>query len=296
MTRPIRKAIFPVGGLGVRFLPATKAMPKEMLPVVDKPLIQYVVEEAKAAGIEQFIFVTSRGKSVLEDHFDFDAELHETLTRRGKTRELAILDALRLEAGQVASVRQPEPRGLGHAVWCARHLVGDEPVAVLLPDDLVQARTPCLRQMVDIYAEVGGNIVAVMDVPREHTDRYGILKTGRERGRLVEVEALVEKPKPAEAPSTLSVIGRYILQPQVFALLEDQKPGAGNEVQLTDAMARMIGHGPFHGYRFEGTRYDCGDKAGFVEATIAFALEHETVGPAVRRAIIERARELQSGD
>jgi UTP--glucose-1-phosphate uridylyltransferase len=296
MTRRIRKAIFPVGGLGVRFLPATKAMPKEMLPVVDKPLIQYVVEEAKAAGIEQFIFVTSRGKSVLEDHFDFDAELHETLTRRGKTRELAILDALRLEAGQVASVRQPEPRGLGHAVWCARHLVGDEPVAVLLPDDLVQARTPCLRQMVDIYAEVGGNIVAVMDVPREHTDRYGILKTGRERGRLVEVEALVEKPKPAEAPSTLSVIGRYILQPQVFALLEDQKPGAGNEVQLTDAMARMIGHGPFHGYRFEGTRYDCGDKAGFVEATIAFALEHETVGPAVRRAIIERARELQSGD
>ena len=296
MQQRVRKAIFPVGGLGVRFLPATKAMPKEMLPVVDKPLIQYVVEEARAAGIEQFIFVSSHGKSVLEDHFDFSPELHETLVRRNKTRELGLLDELYLEPGQIAAVRQPEPLGLGHAVWCARHLVENEPVAVLLPDDLVRARTPCLKQMIDVYNEVGGNIVAVMDVPREHTDRYGVLKCGRESDRLVEVQALVEKPKPEVAPSTLSIIGRYILQPQVFELLETQEPGAGNEVQLTDALAGMIGHGPFHGYRFEGTRYDCGDKAGFVAATIAFGLDHETIGTAVRRIVLDQAQQLESGD
>jgi UTP--glucose-1-phosphate uridylyltransferase len=279
--RPVRKAIFPVGGLGARFLPATKAMPKEMLPVVDKPLIQYAVEEAKAAGIEQFIFVTGRGKSAIEDHFDHSYELHDTLTGRGKRKELSMIDDLLPVPGQVAYIRQQHPAGLGHAVWCARNLAAGEPVAVLLADDMVMAKTPCLKQMVDTYNKVGGNLVAVMDVPREHTNRYGVLKPGKIDGRLTEVKGLVEKPKPAEAPSTLSIIGRYILQPLVFDLLAEQKPGAGNEIQLTDALARMIGHGPFNGYRFEGTRFDCGDKAGFIEATIAYGLRHETIGGAV---------------
>jgi UTP--glucose-1-phosphate uridylyltransferase len=280
--QPVRKAIFPVGGLGARFLPATKAMPKEMLPIVDRPLIQYAVEEAKAAGIEQFIFVTGRGKTAIEDHFDHSYELAATLAERGRTRDLALLADLLLPPGQVAYLRQQKPSGLGHAVWCARHLAAGEPVAVLLADDMVMAATPCLKQMVAEYNRVGGNLVAVMDVPREHTNRYGVLATGREEGRLVEVRGLVEKPKPEEAPSTLSVIGRYILQPQVFDLIADQAPGAGGEVQLTDALARMIGHGPFHGYRFEGRRFDCGDKAGFIEATIAYALKHEVIGGKVR--------------
>ena len=280
--QPVRKAIFPVGGLGARFLPATKAMPKEMLPIVDRPLIQYAVEEAKAAGIEQFIFVTGRGKTAIEDHFDHSYELAATLAERGRTRDLALLADLLLPPGQVAYLRQQNPSGLGHAVWCARHLAAGEPVAVLLADDMVMAPTPCLKQMVAEYNRVGGNLVAVMDVPREHTNRYGVLATGREEGRLVEVRGLVEKPKPEEAPSTLSVIGRYILQPQVFDLIADQAPGAGGEVQLTDALARMIGHGPFHGYRFEGRRFDCGDKAGFIEATIAYALKHEVIGGKVR--------------
>ena len=280
--KPVRKAIFPVGGLGARFLPATKAMPKEMLPIVDRPLIQYAVEEAKAAGIEQFIFVTGRGKTAIEDHFDNSYELAATLAERGRTRDLALLADLLLPPGQVAYLRQQNPSGLGHAVWCARHLAAGEPVAVLLADDMVMAPTPCLKQMVAEYNRVGGNLVAVMDVPREHTNRYGVLATGREEGRLVEVRGLVEKPKPEEAPSTLSVIGRYILQPQVFDLIADQAPGAGGEVQLTDALARMIGHGPFHGYRFEGRRFDCGDKAGFIEATIAYALKHEVIGGKVR--------------
>lgn len=285
MTTRIRKAIFPVGGLGTRFLPATKSMPKEMLPVVDKPLIQYAVEEAQAAGIEQFIFVTGRGKTAIEDHFDHSYEMHETLARRGKKAELELISNLLPVPGQVAYIRQQEPLGLGHAVWCARHLVNDEPVAVLLADDLVMADTPCLKQMVDVHAEVGGNVVAVMDVPREHTDRYGVLQVGREEGRLAEVRGLVEKPKPADAPSTLSIIGRYILQPAVFPILERQSPGAGNEVQLTDALAQMIGQMPFHGYRFAGTRFDCGDRAGFLEATIAYALRHPTIGEAAREII-----------
>jgi UTP--glucose-1-phosphate uridylyltransferase len=287
--KPVRKAIFPVGGLGARFLPATKAMPKEMLPVVDKPLIQYAVEEAKAAGIEQFFFVTGRGKSAIEDHFDHSYELHDTLTGRGRRKELAIIDDLLPVPGQVAYLRQQHPRGLGHAVWCARHLAAGEPVAILLADDMVMAKTPCLRQMVDVYNRVGGNLVAVMDVPREHTGRYGVLMPGRVDGRLTEVKGLVEKPKPTDAPSTLSIIGRYILQPQVFDLLAEQKPGAGGEIQLTDALARMIGHGPFNGYRFEGTRFDCGDKAGFIEATIAYALQHGVIGGAVRDIIRDYA-------
>ena len=287
MTRPVRKAVFPVGGLGTRFLPATKAMPKEMLPVVDKPLIQYAVEEARAAGIEEFIFVTGRGKSALEDHFDHSYELHDVLARRGKEAELAVLAESTLKPGQVSYTRQQEALGLGHAVWCARHLVGREPFAVLLPDDLVLAGTPCLKQLVDAYEDKGGNVVAVMDVPREHTNRYGILDVGRDDGRLAEIKGLVEKPAPAEAPSTLSIIGRYVLQPDVFDHLDRQERGAGGEIQLTDAMAKMIGTMPFHGLRFEGVRYDCGDKVGFLQANVAFALARADLGEAARRAVAD---------
>ena len=287
MRKPLRKAIFPVGGLGTRFLPATKAMPKEMLPVVDKPLIQYAVEEARSAGIEEMIFVTGRGKSAIEDHFDYSYELQETLKERSKDAELALIDNLLPNPGEFVYVRQQEARGLGHAVWCARNLVGNEPFAVLLADDLVQAGTPCLKQMVEVYNEVGGNVVAVMDVPKAHTDRYGILQTGKQSGRLVEAIGLVEKPKPEVAPSTLSIIGRYILQPQVFELLGRQERGAGGEIQLTDALSKMIGHGPFHGYRFDGTRFDCGDKAGFLEANIAYSLDHPQIRKAAR-AIVGR--------
>ncbi len=293
MRKPLRKAIFPVGGLGTRFLPATKAMPKEMLPVVDKPLIQYAVEEARAAGIEELIFVTGRGKTAIEDHFDYSYELQDTLEHRAKKEEMDLVANVVPLPGQVAYIRQQEPRGLGHAVWCARNLVGNEPFAVLLADDLVQAGTPCLKQMVEIYNEVGGNVVAVMDVPREHTNRYGVLKVGKQSGRLVEVEGLVEKPKPADAPSTLSIIGRYILQPVVFEHLDAQKPGAGGEIQLTDALAKMTGRGRFHGYRFEGQRFDCGDKAGFIEANIAYALQHPSIGAAVRETVLAFAMQLK---
>jgi UTP--glucose-1-phosphate uridylyltransferase len=278
MKQRVRKAIFPVGGLGVRFLPATKAVPKEMLPVVDKPLIQYAVEEARAAGIEDFIFVTGRGKSAIEDHFDRAPELERELADRGKEKQRAELAALDFEAGRISYVRQQEPLGLGHAVWCAHALVGDEPVAVLLPDDLILAEPGCLTQMIDAHERTGGNMIAVMEVAKEHTDRYGVLSPGKEDGRLVEVKGLVEKPDPARAPSRLAVIGRYILQPRVFALLARHERGAGNEIQLTDALAAMIGEVPFHGYRFEGTRYDCGDKAGYVEANIAYALRHPEIG------------------
>lgn len=272
MPRPPRTAIFPVGGLGTRFLPATKAMPKEMLPVVDKPLIQYAVEEARQSGIEEFIFVTGRGKSAIEDHFDHTAELNEALSARGKTEELRAVTDMMLAPGQVAYTRQQEPLGLGHAVWCARRLTRDEPVAVLLADDLIMAKVPCLQQMIEAYLEVGGNLAAVMDVPRDETSRYGILDVTGERGRLAAAKGLVEKPKPEVAPSTLSIIGRYILDPAVFAELDRQEAGAGGEIQLTDAMAGTIGRVPFHGLRFEGRRFDCGNKAGFLEANIAFAL------------------------
>ena len=275
MAQRVRKAVFPVGGMGTRFLPATKAMPKEMLPVVDKPLIQYAVEEARAAGIEQFIFVTGRGKTAIEDHFDHSVELHNILAKRGEHEKAALIGGSMFEPGQVAYTRQQEPLGLGHAVWCARDLIGDEPFAVLLADDLVMANTPCLKQMTDVFDRTNGNVVAVMDVPREHTDRYGILDIGAEDGPLVEVKGLVEKPKPADAPSSLSVIGRYILLPEVFGHLSLRETGAGGEIQLTDAMAKMIGTAPFHGLRFEGRRFDCGDKAGFFEANLAFALARD---------------------
>lgn len=287
MPRPIRKAVFPVGGMGTRFLPATKSMPKEMLPIVDKPLIQYAVEEARAAGIEEFIFVTGRGKSAIEDHFDHSVELENMLAEHGKSDILEELRAAMPEAGQVCYLRQQKPLGLGHAVWCARNIVGDEPFAVLLADDLVQADVPCLGQMVEAYGEVDGNVVAVMDVPREHTGRYGILDPGRESGRLVEIKGLVEKPDPAEAPSTLSVIGRYILQPEVFEHLARWETGAGGEIQLTDAMAKMIGHAPFHGFRFDGVRYDCGDKIGFLKATLAFALARDDLKADVNQFLNE---------
>ena len=285
--RPIRKAVFPVAGLGTRFLPATKAMPKEMLTLVDKPLIQHAVDEARAAGIEQFIFVTSRGKGPLEDHFDNNNDLRNTLEKRGKKRELALLETTDIASGQLLFTRQREPLGLGHAVWCARHLVGDEPFAILLADDVVLADQPCLKQMMEAYQEVGGNVVAVVDVPRAQTNRYGILDIESDNGRLAKIKGLVEKPEPAKAPSTLSIIGRYILQPTIFNQLETQRTGAGGEIQLTDSMARLIGQEPFHGLRYQGTRYDCGDKVGFIEANVAFALAHPEMGAQVREALLK---------
>ena len=275
MFKPVRKAIFPVGGLGTRFLPATKSMPKEMLPVVDKPLIQYAVEEAKAAGIETFIFVTGRGKSAIEDHFDISYELQQTLTERQRRTELDMIQQMLPKPGQVVYIRQQEPLGLGHAVWCARDLVGDEPFAVLLADDLILSRTPCLKQMANAYAETGGVMIATMDVPREHVSRYGIMQVKRDDGRLAEVSGMVEKPAPDKAPSTLAAIGRYILHPEVFDHLEKVERGAGGEIQLTDALARMISTHPFHGFRFEGERFDCGDKVGFLQANVAFALARD---------------------
>lgn len=275
MTSPVRKAIFPVGGLGTRFLPATKSMPKEMLPVVDKPLIQYAVEEAAAAGIEEFIFVTGRGKAAIEDHFDVSYELEKTLAERGKDNVLSAVRPIGLEPGQISYTRQMDPLGLGHAVWCARHHVGDEPVAVLLADDLVMSKTPCLAQLVDVHKQTGGNVVAVEEIPYEHTDRYGVLDVGTDDGRLASVRGLVEKPNPEEAPSRLAIIGRYVLLPEVFEHLSRFERGAGGEIQLTDAMAKMIGGSEFHGLRFEGQRFDCGDKIGFLEANLAFALKRD---------------------
>lgn len=282
MPKKLRKAVFPVAGLGTRFLPATKALAKEMLPVVDKPLIQYAVEEARAAGIEQFCFVTGRGKTALVEHFDIAFELEVMLRERNRTKELAELEAMRIEPGSLLSVRQQVPHGLGHAIWCARAFIADEPFAVLLPDDLILSETPCLKQLADVYAHTGGNVVAVVDVPREHTNRYGILKTGADDGRLIEVLGLVEKPTPHEAPSTLSIIGRYVLMPEVIAHLAKMERGAGGEIQLTDGMAKLIGQQPFHGLRYEGRRFDCGNKVGYLEAQIAFALKRPDLADAVR--------------
>ncbi len=283
--KPVRKAVFPVAGLGTRFLPATKSIPKEMLTIVDKPLIQYAVEEAREAGVEQMIFVTGRGKDALEDHFDIAYELEAVMRGRGKSLEA--LDATRSIPGSIVSVRQQEPLGLGHAVWCAREIVGDEPFAVLLPDDLMWGKPGCLRQMVDAYERVGGNIICAQQVAREKTSSYGIITPGRSDGPLTEVKGLVEKPKPEEAPSTLGVVGRYILQPEVMRVLDRQESGAGGEIQLTDAMAALIGSQPFHGLTVDAVRYDCGDKAGFVTANIALALERADVGPSVRAFIAD---------
>ena len=285
----IRKAVFPVAGLGTRMLPATKAIPKEMLPVVDKPIIQYAFEEARAAGIEHFIFVTGRGKSVIEDHFDRAYELDDALVKKGKLAELDSIASWVPRPGELSYTRQQVPLGLGHAVWCARHLVGDEPFAVVLVDDLILAGVPCLRQMVEAHRETGGNIVAVEEVAREHTNRYGVLDPADDDGRLVDVKGLVEKPEPAKAPSRLAVIGRYILLPEVFEHLALQQTGAGGEIQLTDAMAKMIGHSAFHGLRFAGRRFDCGSRLGYLEAILACALERDDLGAGVRR-MFERYR------
>ncbi len=278
--KPLRKAVFPVAGLGTRFLPATKAMPKEMLTVVDKPLIQYAVEEALEAGIEQIIFVTGRGKGALEDHFDISYELEDTMRARGKS--LDAISHIRMKPGSPVYVRQQEPLGLGHAVWCAREIVGDEPFAVLLPDELMVGKPGFMKQMVEAYNQVGGNVIGALEVADSETDKYGIISPGAIDGRLTEVKALVEKPKQGTSPSNLMIPGRYILQPDVMRILENQEKGAGGEIQLTDAMAQLIGDQPFHGFTFDGQRYDCGDKAGYIQANLAIALSRADIGPAVR--------------
>ena len=275
----IKKAIFPVGGLGTRFLPATKAMPKEMLPIVDKPLIQYAVEEAAAAGIEQFIFVTGRNKSAIEDHFDHSFELEHSLAVRGKDAAMDVVGGMMKVPGSVIYVRQQQPAGLGHAVWCARHLVGDEPVAILLADDLIKGRS-CMKEMVDAYD--GGNMVAVMDVPRDQTGAYGIVTPGKTHGQKVDIAGLVEKPMPADAPSTTAVVGRYIISPSVFDTLGLQEQGAGGEIQLTDALAKQIGTAPFTGLHFSGEWFDCGSKVGFLQANIAFGLDNPDMADALQ--------------
>ncbi|KQM51229.1 UTP--glucose-1-phosphate uridylyltransferase [Sphingomonas sp. Leaf208] len=287
--KPLRKAVFPVAGLGTRFLPATKAMPKEMLTVVDKPLIQYAVEEALEAGIEQIIFVTGRGKGALEDHFDISYELEDTMRSRGKS--LDAISNIRMKPGSPVYVRQQEPLGLGHAVWCAREIVGDEPFAVLLPDELMVGKPGFMKQMVEAYNQVGGNVIGALEVPDSETDKYGIISPGAIDGRLTEVTALVEKPKRGTAPSNLMIPGRYILQPEVMRILETQEKGAGDEIQLTDAMAQLIGNQPFHGFTFDGQRYDCGDKAGYIQANLAIALTRDDIGPVVR----EFAKSLLAG-
>jgi UTP--glucose-1-phosphate uridylyltransferase len=286
MTR-IRKAIFPVAGLGTRFLPATKAMPKEMLPVVDRPLIQHVVDEARQAGIEHFIFVTGRHKSVIEDHFDRQFELELTLTERGKNAELALLSEDLPEAGTVSFTRQQSPLGLGHAVWCARELVGHEPFALLLPDVLVQHPRGCLAQMIDAAGSLDGNanIIAVEEVPKERVHMYGIVGVGDTRGKAFKVTGMIEKPKAAEAPSNLSITGRYILQPEIFEILGKQAAGTGGEIQLTDAMVQLARSQPFYGLKFEGRSFDCGSKIGFLTANVAYALERGDIAPEFRAAL-----------
>ena len=283
--KPIRKAVFPVAGLGTRFLPATKAIPKELLPIVDRPLIQYAVDEAREAGNEEMIFVTGRGKTALVEHFDMAYELETTMGERGK--DLSVLDPTRLTPGNLIAVRQQVPLGLGHAIWCARAIVGDEPFAILLPDELMVGKPGCMAQMVAAYNEVGGNLISVIEVPREEVSSYGVIDPGASNGALTEVRGLVEKPDVADAPSNKIISGRYILQPEVMRKLEGQEKGAGGEIQLTDSMAQMIGQQPFHAVTFEGRRYDCGSKTGFVEATLALALEREDMGAEVRQ-IAER--------
>lgn len=278
--KPIRKAVFPVAGLGTRFLPATKAIPKEMLPVVDRPLIQYAVDEAREAGIEQMIFVTGRGKSAIEDHFDIAFELEKTMSERGK--DLSVLGPTRLGPGACAYVRQQEPMGLGHAIWCARDIVGDEPFAIFLPDEFMHGSPGCMKQMVDAYHQVGGNVISVLEVPRANVSSYGVIQPGEQSGNLTQVLGLVEKPKVEDAPSNLIMSGRYILQPEVMRVLEHQGKGAGEEIQLTDAMASMIGKQEFHAVTFDGERYDCGSKAGYIQANLAIALSRADMADEVR--------------
>jgi UTP--glucose-1-phosphate uridylyltransferase len=281
--KPVRKAVFPVAGLGTRFLPATKAIPKEMLTVVDRPVIQHVVNEARAAGIEHFIFVTGRGKGAIEDHFDKQFELDATLERRGKSKELSALKSELPAAGETSFTRQQEPLGLGHAVWCARDIVGDEPFALLLPDMLHHGTPGCLTGMMKVYQETGGgNVIAVSEVPREQVHQYGIVGVGEARGDGFRITSMVEKPKPADAPSNFMISGRYILQPEIFGLLAKQTAGAGGEIQVTDSMLRLAENQPFYGYKFGGRIYDCGSKIGFLTANVAYALADEQIGAEFR--------------
>ncbi len=285
--KPIRKAILPVAGLGTRFLPATKAMPKEMLPVVDRPLIQHVVDEARQAGIEHFIFVTGRNKGVIEDHFDRQFELELTLTERNRRAELELLARDLPGAGQTSFTRQQQPLGLGHAVWCARAIVGDEPFALLLPDVLVQAQRSCLAQMLDAYQQLpdNANVIAVEEVPMDRIHMYGVVGVGKSQGRAFEITEMIEKPPREQAPSSLIITGRYILQPEIFNILADQTRGAGGEIQITDAMIRLARKQPFYGLKFEGRSFDCGSKIGFLTANIAYALERDDIAPALRAEI-----------
>ncbi len=287
MPQPVRKIVFPVAGLGTRFLPATKAVPKEMLPIVDKPLIQYAVEEALEAGIDQFIFVTGRGKHAIEDHFDHAYELEQILGEKDKTDVLEQLALTVPPAGNVAFTRQQKPLGLGHAILCARHFVGDEPFAISLPDMLVDAKPSCLKQMIAVYDKTGGNVIAVEECAPEDTNKYGVIAHGAVDGRTMEVTGLVEKPDPAKAPSNLFVLGRYILTSKVFDYLEKQEPGAGGEIQLTDSMASLIGEQPFHALQYDGVSYDCGDKVGFLKANVALALKREDLAGRVREALAD---------
>jgi UTP--glucose-1-phosphate uridylyltransferase len=276
MGRKVTKAIFPVAGLGTRFLPATKSIPKEIMTLVDRPLIQYAIDEAREAGIKEFIFVTSRGKGALEDYFDYAPTLEAELRKKGKNDLLDILKSTNMDSGEIAYVRQHRALGLGHAVWCAKRLMANEPFAVILPDDVIAADKPCLKQMIEAYEETGGCMVAAMEVPSRMTDQYGILDVEEDMGSLVKVKGMVEKPEAGTAPSNLAVIGRYILNSTVLAHLQKMKSGAGGEIQLTDAIATEIGSGRgVYGYRFQGQRYDCGSKAGFLQATVAFGLARD---------------------
>ncbi|SIN62058.1 UTP--glucose-1-phosphate uridylyltransferase [Parasphingorhabdus marina DSM 22363] len=279
--KPIKKAVFPVAGMGTRFLPATKVMPKELFPVVDRPLLQYAVDEALEAGIEQMIFVNGRGKGMIEDHFDMAFELQRNMGDRGKDQ--SILDGTRLKPGNAVFVRQQEPLGLGHAIWCARDIIGDEPFAIFLPDEFMVGEPGCMKQMVDAYESLGGNVVCALEIPMEDTSSYGVIDPGKQEGPITEVKGLVEKPAAGTAPSNLILPGRYILQPEVMRILETQEAGAGGEIQLTDAMAQMIGQQPFHGMTFDGKRYDCGSKQGYVEANLALALAHPEIGEDIRK-------------
>ncbi len=287
----IKKAIFPVAGLGTRFLPATKAMPKEMLPVVDKPIIQYAVEEALASGIEQLIFVTGSGKTPLENHFDTSYELEDTLRKRGKDDLLKTVESLVPKSGTIVYTRQSEPLGLGHAIWCARDIVGDEPFAVLLADDLIKSEVPVLHQMIREYDRLRASLVAAIEVPREHTYRYGILDAEEAYNGTVRIKSMIEKPKPEDSPSNLAAIGRYIFTPRIFDFLGELKRGAGNEVQLTDSMVSLLEEQPIFGYKFKGTRFDCGDKAGFLMANLAFALERPEMRDTLKEYIMKECRE-----
>ena len=283
MRKKVTKAVFPVAGMGTRFLPATKSVPKEIMTLVDRPLVQYAIDEARAAGIKEFIFVTSRGKGALEDYFDHAPQLEQELRKKGKTELLETLQSTNMDSGAIAYIRQHKALGLGHAVWCARRLIGNEPFAVMLPDDVIAAEKPCLKQMVEAYEEVGGNLISVLEVPHDEVSSYGVIAPGAQLSEtLTEVTGLVEKPPVDEAPSNKIISGRYILQPEVMGVLKDQGKGAGGEIQLTDAMAKMIGNQPFHAATFAGRRFDCGSKTGFVEATLALALEREDMGVEVR--------------